>query len=57
MGQHVGRVIALSFEPFYNPNGRSLLAREQRPLAAIARPDVVGYVERIDAQFLCATAT
>jgi hypothetical protein len=42
--RHVGRAIALSIEPFYNPSGRRvLLAREQRRLAAIVTADVVGY--------------
>jgi hypothetical protein len=42
--RHVGRVIALSIDPFYNPSGRRVpLAREQRRLAAIVTADVVGY--------------
>jgi hypothetical protein len=41
--RHVGRAIALSVEPFYNPRGGVLLAREQRRLTAIVTADVVGY--------------
>jgi hypothetical protein len=41
--RHVGRVIALSVEPFYNRVGGVLLAREQRRLAVIVTADVVGY--------------
>src|SRR5262245_18246109 len=49
--RHVGRVIALSIEPFYNPNGRRvLLAREQRRLAAIVTADVVGYAHAVYGQ-------
>ena len=46
--RHVGRTIALSIEPFYNPSGRRiLLAREQRRLAAIDTADVVGYAHAV----------
>jgi hypothetical protein len=46
--RHVGRVIALSIEPVYNPSGRRvLLAREQRRLATIVTADVVGYAHAV----------
>ena len=49
--RHVGRLIALSIEPFYNPSERRvLLAREQRRLAAIVTADVVGYAHAVHEQ-------
>ena len=44
--RRIGRVIALSVKPFYDPGRGSKetpLAREQRRLAAIVAADVVGY--------------
>ena len=46
--RHVGCVIALSIEPFYNPQSEeSSMAREQRRLAAIVTADVVGYAHAV----------
>jgi hypothetical protein len=54
--RHVGRAIALSIEPFYNPSGRRvLLAREQRRLAAIVTADVVGYAHAVYEQINCSS--
>jgi hypothetical protein len=54
--RHVGRVIALSIEPFYNPSGRRvLLAREQCRLAAIVTADVVGYAHAVYEQIYCSS--
>jgi hypothetical protein len=54
--RHVGRVIALSIEPFYNPSGRRvLLAREQRRLAAIVTADVVGYAHAVYEEIYCSS--
>jgi len=45
--RHVGRVIALSIEPFYNPSGRSSIGLRAAPITAIVTADVVGYAHAV----------
>jgi hypothetical protein len=45
--RHVGRVIALSIEPFYNPSGRSSIGSRAATITAIVTADVVGYAHAV----------
>jgi hypothetical protein len=46
----LGRVIALSIEPFYNPSGRSSIGSRAAPITAIVTADVVGYAHAVHEQ-------
>jgi len=45
--RHVGRIIALSIEPFYNPSGRSSIGSRAAPISGNRYSDVVGYAHAV----------